>query len=70
MNEWEAKYNALAAGATMESVNAAEAMVQKAIDISYATTIPPWTVVRIMWETVETIESRKTNNLDLSGLEL
>lgn len=70
MNEWEAKYHVLAAEASMESVNVAEAMVQKAIDISYATTLPPWAVIHMMWATVEKLETRKKNNLDLLGLDL
>lgn len=63
MNEWEAKYKALAMGATREQVEVAEIFVKKAIDISVVTGKPLATVIYGMMSVTQFQQIKETKVL-------
>lgn len=63
MNEWQAKYEALSLGCSQETIEAANVLVQNAVDISYATTIPFDQVLYEMLRVAGLLEAEKTTSL-------
>lgn len=58
MNEWEAKYKALAVGIEDEAlVEKAEAIVRRCVEIHHSTTQPFEQVVEAMLDTLSTLRS-------------